>query len=569
MNRQETIEAIRQNPNVTVLVIGAGINGIGVFRDLALQGVDVLMIDKGDFCSGASAASSHMLHGGIRYLENGEFRLVREALHERNLLLKNAPHYAKPLPTTIPIFKWASGLLNAPLKFLGLLNKPSERGLLVIKIGLMLYDAYVRGRSPMPGHNIAWREDSLRQFPGLNPDILCTATYYDAAMPIPERICIDLILDAEADFPSAHAVSYLSVAKAQGDIVTLHDAISGQDLIVKPKIVVNAAGPWVDFANRAMGRETHCMGGTKGSHLVLDNPELRAAIAEHEFFFENVDGRIVLIYPLLDKALVGTTDIRINDPDQARCTEEEVDYILGLVGKVFPAIRVDRSQIVFRFSGVRPLPATDVSASDASATGQISRDHSIEIAEPGDGLGFPVYNLIGGKWTTFRAFAEQVVDVLLARLGKPRRRDTRGLPVGGGKGYPRTEAERKVWLSTLKQKTGIPVERLEILLDRYGTRASDLATLIAKEKDRPLKSQPDYSHQEIIYLATREKCIHLDDLLLRRSMLAKLGRLSPALIVEIGEVAGDALQWSGSERRAEIDRALAVLADRHGVVFEG
>src|SRR5215207_2254209 len=118
MNRAEQIKLIQEKPIFDVLVIGGGINGIGTFRDLALQGLRVLLVEKGDFSEGASAASSHMLHGGIRYLENGEFRLVREALHERNRLLQNAPHYAKPLPTTIPIFRWFSGMLNAPLKFL-------------------------------------------------------------------------------------------------------------------------------------------------------------------------------------------------------------------------------------------------------------------------------------------------------------------------------------------------------------------------------------------------------------------------------------------------------------------
>ncbi len=127
MNRQEILDYYQQSPNVSVLIIGAGVNGIGTFRDLALQGVDVLLVDKGDFCSGASAASSHMIHGGIRYLENGEFRLVREAVQERNRLIENAPHYVKPLPTVIPIFNLFSGLLNAPLKFLGLLYKPAER----------------------------------------------------------------------------------------------------------------------------------------------------------------------------------------------------------------------------------------------------------------------------------------------------------------------------------------------------------------------------------------------------------------------------------------------------------
>ncbi|HSJ89987.1 MAG TPA: FAD-dependent oxidoreductase, partial [Anaerolineales bacterium] len=142
MHRTEILSALKENPNVSVLIIGGGINGIGTFRDLALNGVDVLLVERGDFCSGASAASSHMAHGGIRYLENGEFRLVREAVQERNRMILNAPHLVKPLPTVIPMFKRFSGLLNAPLKFLKMLDKPSERGSVVIKLGLMMYDAY-------------------------------------------------------------------------------------------------------------------------------------------------------------------------------------------------------------------------------------------------------------------------------------------------------------------------------------------------------------------------------------------------------------------------------------------
>src|SRR5688572_10703794 len=160
MNRNEVLSALKKNPEVSVLIIGGGINGIGAFRDLALNGVDILLVEKGDFCSGASSASSHMAHGGIRYLENGEFRLVREAVQERNRLLQNAPHLVKPLPTTIPIFKRFSGLLNAPLKFFRLLNKPSERGSLVIKIGLMMYDAYTGRQRVVPKHHFLSRKES-------------------------------------------------------------------------------------------------------------------------------------------------------------------------------------------------------------------------------------------------------------------------------------------------------------------------------------------------------------------------------------------------------------------------
>ncbi len=164
MNRQEVLSHLKNNTEVSVLIIGGGINGIGVFRDLALNGVDVLLVERGDFCSGASSASSHMAHGGIRYLENGEFRLVREAVQERNRLLQNAPHLVKPLPTTIPIFKQLSGLLNAPLKFLGLLNKPSERGSLVVKLGLMLYDAYTGKERVVPKHTFLSRKRSLAKW---------------------------------------------------------------------------------------------------------------------------------------------------------------------------------------------------------------------------------------------------------------------------------------------------------------------------------------------------------------------------------------------------------------------
>ncbi len=195
-NRKSRLKQIKENPNISVLIIGAGINGIGTFRDLAFQGLDVLMVDRGDYCSGASAASSQMVHGGIRYLENGEFRLVREALHERNLLIENAPHLVKPLPTTFPLFNIFSGILNAPLKFLGILNKPAERGALVIKIGMMFYDLFTRKQQTVPKHAFMNRDDSLSKFPKLNPEIKFTGTYFDGVMPSPERIAVELVGDA-------------------------------------------------------------------------------------------------------------------------------------------------------------------------------------------------------------------------------------------------------------------------------------------------------------------------------------------------------------------------------------
>lgn len=561
MNRTETLAAIKNNPEVSVLIVGGGINGIGTFRDLALNGVDVLLVDRADFCSGASAASSHMAHGGIRYLENGEFRLVREAVAERNRMIQNAPHLVKPLPTTIPIFKIFSGLLNAPLKFMRLLDKPSERGSFVIKIGLMVYDAFTGKQRTVPAHKFRNRASSLSLWGKLNPQIINTATYFDGAILSPERLALELILDAEADNPNARAVNYVSLAKTDKDTVLLRDELTDTVYEVKPRLLINAAGPWIDFTNRSLGISTRLIGGTKGSHLILDHPELRAAIDGNEFFFENKDGRIVLIFPLYDRVLIGTSDIPIENPDEANCTDEEVDYFLEMVARVFPSIKVTREQIVFRFSGVRPLPYTH-----AKSAGQISRDHSIEVVS-GDwtGLSFPVYSLVGGKWTSFRAFAEQVTDKSLALLGKPRQKQTRDLAIGGGHGYPHLPEDVKRSLDGIAAWTGVSAERVQVLFDRYGTRANQVAAFISRGKDSPLQSLPSYSRREIGFLAQHEKIVHLDDLLLRRSMLAMLGRLTRDSVDELVNALGEALNWTGEQKKAELARTLEIMADRHSV----
>jgi glycerol-3-phosphate dehydrogenase len=560
MNLDELLTSIKNTPDTSVLIIGAGINGIGAFRDLALNGVDVLIVDRGDFCSGASAASSHMAHGGIRYLENGEFRLVREAVGERNRLIQNAPHLVKPLPTTVPMFKHFSGLLNAPFKFLGWLDMPSERGSLVIKIGLMFYDAFTGRQRTVPRHTFRGRAVSLACWPRLNPAVRTTATYYDGSILNPERLALEVLLDGEAD--GGRALNYVSLVGGQGNTVTLRDELNLQTFTVQPKLVINAAGPWIDAANGTLGLSTRFIGGTKGSHLVLNHPELRQAIGENEFFFENKDGRIVLIFPLYDKVIVGTSDIPVENVDDVQCTEEEVDYFIGLVDRVFPDIKVGREHIVFRFSGVRPLAHTG----SAKTTGQITRDHHIQVVEgEWTGLGFPVYSLVGGKWTSFRAFAEQVTDKTLEFLGKPRQKSTHELPIGGGRNYPRTPEAQKHYFDGLVAWTGFSTERVQSLFNRYGTRAETVALFLSKQADQLLKSLPEFSRREIAFLAQAEKIVHLDDLVLRRTMLAMLGQLTRAGVVELSDAAGESLGWDGVRKQAEAARMLDLMASRHGV----
>jgi glycerol-3-phosphate dehydrogenase len=560
LSREQRIEHYRKNPEVSVLIIGAGINGIGVFWDLALQGVDVLLVDRSDYCSGASAASSHMVHGGIRYLENGEFRLVREAVQERNWLIEKSPHLVKPLPTTFPIFKLFSGILNAPLKFLGLLDQPSERGAIVIKLGMMLYDFYTQGKKTVPKHRFLNRDRSLAQFPMLNPDILFTGTYFDGSMLSPERIAIELVRDAVSANKKAIPLNYVSLDSFLDDRVILRDVISGEQFGVIPKVVINAGGPWIDYVNSTFG-DTNFIGGTKGSHLVLDHPELRSAIGDHEFFFENKDGRIVLIFPLGDRVLVGTSDIRIDDPDDAIITDDEVQYFFDMIKRVFPKIPIDKSHIVFTFSGVRPL-----ARSSSHRTGQITRDHKIEKFRSPAGS-FPVYSLIGGKWTTFRAFAEKMSNMAMQELNLNRRVSTREVEFGGGRNYPKTKENQQQWIASLATRTGLPLTRIETLFSRYGTRSEEIAEFISGKDDHQLLCYPCYSSNEIDYIVRQEDVTHLDDFLLRRSMIGMLGRITADGLNELALVIGKSKNWEESKTQNEIQRTINILKSKHRMDF--
>jgi glycerol-3-phosphate dehydrogenase len=558
--RQEQLERLRSRSNTPVLVVGGGVNGIGTFRDLALQGIEAVLVERSDFCSGASMASSHMLHGGLRYLEYGQFRLVREALHERDRLLRNAPHLAHPLPTVVPIYKVASGLLNAPLRFLGWRRRPSERGTLVVRIGLNLYDMLVGPGSPLPKHRIVGRQEALSHWPALNPNIHSVARYYDAGMVTPERLCIELLDDAEVDQPGALALNYVSVAGRDGQDVLLEDQLTGDRFSIRPRVVVNAAGPWIDQANGRLGPDSRFIGGTKGSHLIIDHPALRQALDDHEFFFENSDGRIVLIYPYMDRVLVGTTDIPVDDPDRATCTRAEVDYMLAMIGRVFPDIQVGEADVVFRVSGVRPLPPAQ-----GESPAAISRDHHIELSPPTHDRPFPILSLVGGKWTTYRAFAEQAAQAVLDQLGEARRASTADLPIGGGRGFPISPDARADWVESRHHHTGIDAAWIWRLLDRYGTLCDPLLDLLQEMGSAPLESATGYARQEIGWLCRREGVVHLDDLLLRRTTLAWRGFTSSRVLDELSAIAGDALDWPEVERGAEVERTARILAERHGV----
>ncbi|MFT6426316.1 MAG: glycerol-3-phosphate dehydrogenase, partial [Celeribacter sp.] len=313
--RRNSFDALSRIENFDVVVVGGGINGIGVFRDLALQGLRVLLVERNDFCSGCSAAPSRMIHGGLRYLENGEFDLVRESLGERDALLKNAPHYVKPLPTTVPIASLFSGTLNAAASFLGPSGKPSRRGALPIKMGLTLYDWVTRKDRALPKHKFRSARLTHDKWPDLTKDLRYSATYYDAWISHPERLGLEAVIDAAAENSDAVALNYAELSPLAGETYSVTDKHSGQIVEITTKVMVNATGAWLDEAISKVSPETSIdeplISGTKGSHLILDSPALLQALNGHMIYFENGDGRVCIVFPYLGNVLAGSTDIRV------------------------------------------------------------------------------------------------------------------------------------------------------------------------------------------------------------------------------------------------------------------
>jgi len=559
MNRNETLNGLRLSPKVDVCVLGGGINGLSVFRELALQGARVLLVEKDDYCSGASAALSRMVHGGLRYLENGEFSLVRESLVERDRLLRNAPHYVAPLPTMVPIFEIFSGLANGIVRFLGLTRRPSRRGAVAIKAGLGIYDFLARRRALMPRHKFRRRKATLAKWPALNPAIRSSATYYDAWVSHPERIGIELLRDGLSAGPNAGALNYAVIEQAGAGEFLLRDCISGETSPMQPRLVINATGGWIDLANGALfpadARPAPLMGGTKGSHLIIDNPALRDMLDGHMIYYENEDGRICILFPYLGKVLVGSTDIRVDDPDAVRCEADERDYILQSLAFVLPSVRIRPEEVVFQFAGVRPLPA-----SKDSFTGRIPRDHFCTVLEGRDG-GPPVLCMIGGKWTTFRSFGELAADLALERLGRSRRVGTADRALGGGRAFP---SDRSGWIRELAVPMGLSLDRATTLFERYGTDAEHVVRFTAAGPDH-LLPHAGYSARELLHLIRTEAVEHLDDLLLRRTTLAITGELS----LEMAEAALDLLAaekgWTAQRKAEERSRFLTLMRERHGV----
>jgi len=296
------------------------------------------------------------------------------------------------------------------------------------------------------------------------------------------------------------------------------------------------------------------MGGTKGSHLVVDCKQLHTALGDRMVYYQYADGRVCIVFPFMDKVIMGSTDIRTDDPDSAACDEAEVEYMMETLRSVFPQVRIAREDVVFTFCGVRPLPA-----SEGTVLANVSRGHSVRVIEPMPGREFPIYSLIGGKWTTFRAFAEQVADQVMARLGISRRCATEHLPIGGGKGCPADAAARAEWIVRMAQASGLPESRVAVLFERYGTQAEVYAFSAGADAERPLRTLPAYTVGEIRRIAANEYVEHLADLVYRRSIIGLVGDAREGVLRELAQVAGEVLGWDPAriEREVAATRAAA------------
>jgi glycerol-3-phosphate dehydrogenase len=547
-----------QETDIDVLIIGAGINGAGLFRDLSVQGVNCLIVDKADFGSGTSAAPSRLIHGGLKYLETGEFGLVAQSTLERNLLLKNAPHCVEPLPTFIPVFSWTRGIWAAIQTLFGSKTAPRSRGAILVKIGLGLYDFFGSRDRVMPRHRLILKGKARREMPHVTPAIVAGGIYYDAKVSRPERLVYELVSDGLAANEKSLGTNFATLVESRDGRVTYRRP-DGHEFTIAPKVVVNAAGPWIDHVNAALGSPSKLIGGTKGSHILLDHPELVESLNGHMIYFEADDGRICLVYGYLGLALVGSTDIPADDPDNVRCEAPETDYFLESVGSLLPSLKFDRSEVVYSYSGIRPLPA-----SDATAPGLISRDHSAPVKEPAAGRPFPIISLVGGKWTTFRGFAEEVADTVLSRLQRSRSQSTRYLAIGGGRDFPTSESARVNWATEIAGRTGVSVERVDELLRRYGTTAATLLSASSTiSEERRLADAPDYSFREIDWIVRNEMVVHLADVVLRRTTLAIEGRLTLKGLREIAGIAGAALSWDAERIAVEIDDVVTQLDRFH------
>ncbi|MBM4069000.1 MAG: glycerol-3-phosphate dehydrogenase/oxidase [Planctomycetes bacterium] len=482
-----------------LLVVGGGITGAGVALDASLRGLRVALIDKGDFASGTSSVSSKLVHGGLRYLEHAGFHLVHEALHERGRLLHNACHLVQPLRFILPFY---DGARLSPWKW---------------RLGLTLYD-FLAGTSNIHRHRPLRRREIRREFPTLvRHGLQGGAEFFDAQMD-DARLCIEVMRTAaECGATPANYVEATAFTSRNGRItgVRARDHVGDREIVIAARQFLNAAGPWVDRVCQLAGDDSGPrLQPTRGVHILTADRGLRAAF----LLLHPSDGRVLFIIPWMGKTLIGTTDTFADTgPDDLHVTDGEIAYLLEAHNHYFqPGLQP--SDVMGSFIGLRPLIR-----SERGGPSSLSREFRVFTSPSG------LVSVAGGKYTTFRQMAEDITDVLVARLDGPRRRcSTRRFPLSGVPSEPWLEYSASA-SAELEQRFKLPRATAQHLVNRYGRHALELAHYLdqSPEARQPVCAGEPELRGEFAYQRDHEMAVYPADHLLRRT---RLGMYHPDLL---------------------------------------
>jgi glycerol-3-phosphate dehydrogenase len=519
-----------------VLVIGGGITGAGAALDAASRGLRVALVEARDLASGTSSRSSKLIHGGLRYLEQFDFKLVWEALRERDLLVsKLAPHLVKPVSFLYPLHR-------------KVLERP------YVGAGLVLYDAMEGTKRPVPHHKHLTVRGALRLAPGLKPSGLAGALLYYDAQTDDARYTMTVARTAAAH--GALIVNRVSAQKllrsegggAEDQVVgaRVRDEETGQELDVRAKRVVLCAGVWTDLVHELGGiRAGYKVRMSKGVHIVVPYEAIQADTG----IISRTEKSVLFIIPWGQRWIVGTTDTDwTGDRAEPTPTGEDIDYILEHANRVL-ARPLTRSDVIGVYAGLRPLVAAD----DSKPTTKLSREHVVDTPVPG------LTSIAGGKFTTYRLMARDVVDAAVADFDRwVPASVTDQLPLLGADGLAAAAAEAE----RLAEDYGVPADAVEHLLERYGTLTEEVLELTRDDPAlaRPLADGHPYLAAEVAYAVTHEGALHVEDVLVRRVRLfIETGAHGAEAVGPVTDIMGDLLGWDAARRAAETEGYLELL----------